>query len=172
VRIAFRGFGYDRQMTTPDRSTRSQRGLPGVDAPDVVAADQPFDADGLYSLRATVTAHATQFGASPVLVDRLVIVASELASNAVRHGGGTGRLRLWRDDTTVYCQIIDRGRGFADLAVGIQPPGRMATGGRGVWICRQLCDDLIIVNTGQGATVTASMIMDPPGPHTAGFSQR
>src|SRR2546429_7152616 len=43
-----------------------------------------------------MAAHAGRLGASQVIIERLLIVAGELATNAVRHGGGTGRVRLWR----------------------------------------------------------------------------
>jgi anti-sigma regulatory factor (Ser/Thr protein kinase) len=121
----------------------------------VAVVDQPFDADGLYSLRAALAAHASRLGAPSVVLERLLIVAGELATNAVRHGGGSGRLRLWRAGTELRCQISDEGPGIAEPAVGHQPPGPMATSGRGMWICRQLCEELIIDSDGRGTAVTA-----------------
>jgi anti-sigma regulatory factor (Ser/Thr protein kinase) len=59
--------------------------------------DHWFDADGLYTLRAEVAAHASALGATGPQGETLVVVAGELATNAIRHGGGRGRLRLWRD---------------------------------------------------------------------------
>jgi anti-sigma regulatory factor (Ser/Thr protein kinase) len=130
----------------------------------VVTVDQPFTAEGLYSLRAAVAAHAGSLGAGPVVVEQLLIVASELATNAVRHGGGSGRLRLWReqahDQTQLYLQISDHGSGFADPAVGTRPPDQMATGGRGMWICRHLVHDLRIVTGPAGTIITAVVSLD------------
>jgi anti-sigma regulatory factor (Ser/Thr protein kinase) len=130
----------------------------------VVTVDQSFTAEGLYSLRAAVAAHASSLGAEPVVVEQLLIVASELATNAVRHGGGAGRLRLWRtrahDQTQLYLQISDHGSGFADPAAGTRPPDQMATDGRGMWICRQLVDDLRIVTGPAGSTVTVMVSLD------------
>jgi anti-sigma regulatory factor (Ser/Thr protein kinase) len=133
-------------MTSPD---------PPATGSEAVAVDQPFDADGLYALRAAVAAHASRLGAVPPVLERLLIVAGELASNAVRHGGGSGRLRLWRTGTELRCQVSDQGPGMADRTVGSQPPGPIATSGRGMWICGRLCDDLIIESGGRGTTVTA-----------------
>jgi anti-sigma regulatory factor (Ser/Thr protein kinase) len=121
----------------------------------VAVVDQPFDADGLYSLRAALAAHGSRLGVPSTTLERLLIVAGELATNAVRHGGGGGRLRLWRASTELRCQISDEGPGIAEPAVGYQPPSPMATSGRGMWICRQLCDDLIIDSDGRGTVVTA-----------------
>src|SRR5262245_47514769 len=80
-----------------------------------IALDQPFDADTLYQLRSAVAAHGSDLGViEPTLTD-LVLVAHELASNAVRHGrvapGDPGRLRLWRDGDAVLCEVSDHGPG-------------------------------------------------------------
>jgi anti-sigma regulatory factor (Ser/Thr protein kinase) len=133
-------------MSSPD---------PSATGSEVLAVDQLFDADGLYALRAALAAHASRLGAAPPVLDRLLIVVGELASNAVRHGGGSGRLRLWRTGTELRCQIIDQGSGMADPTAGSHPPGPMATSGRGMWICRQLCADLIIDSGNRGTVVTA-----------------
>jgi anti-sigma regulatory factor (Ser/Thr protein kinase) len=121
----------------------------------VVVVDQLFDADGLYALRAALAAHASRLGAAPAVLDRLLIVAGELATNAVRHGGGSGRLRLWHTGSELRCQITDQGPGMIEPSAGAQLPGPLATSGRGMWICRQLCADLIIDSGDRGTTVTA-----------------
>jgi anti-sigma regulatory factor (Ser/Thr protein kinase) len=130
--------------------------------------DQPFDADGLYALRATLAAYASRLGASEEVVERLVIVAGELATNAIRHGGGSGRVRLWHDDTTLHVQISDTGSGISDDTVGTLPPAPTSTGGRGLWICRNLAQQLIIEsgNRGRGASVTAlfAAVLSPGTP--------
>jgi anti-sigma regulatory factor (Ser/Thr protein kinase) len=126
----------------------------------VVNVDQPFDLDGLYALRSTLAAHASALGADPDQIEHLVIVAGELASNAIRHGGGTGQLRLWHRDGVVYCQVSDNGPGIRDPDVGTKPPDPANhDGGRGLWICRHLSTELTIEAgpEGQGATVTAAI---------------
>jgi anti-sigma regulatory factor (Ser/Thr protein kinase) len=40
----------------------------------------------------------------------VVLAVNELASNAVRHGAGRGRLRMWGQDGAVCCQVQDAGR--------------------------------------------------------------
>jgi anti-sigma regulatory factor (Ser/Thr protein kinase) len=148
-------------MTNPDppaTTTGGRRSQPGV--PEVVTLDQPFTADGLYSLRAAVAAHASRLGTAPEPAEQLLIVASELATNAVRHGGGAGRLRLWADHGLLHVQVDDQGPGFADLSVGTKPPDQSGTGGRGLWICRQLCHDLRIDSSPAGSTVTAVLSLD------------
>ncbi len=138
-----------------------------IGAPEVVDVDQPFDEDGLYAMRATVAAHASGLGAGPVLVEKVLIVAGELATNAIRHGGGSGRLRLWREDARLHLEISDRGPGLADPTAGSRQPDQMATEGRGLWICRQLATALRVATGPRGTTVTAVLGLDngrPPLP--------
>src|SRR5262249_60052438 len=56
--------------------------------PEHTSLDQLFDSEGLYGLRSAVAAHGSAFGLSEPSVSDLVLVAHELATNAVRHGGG------------------------------------------------------------------------------------
>jgi len=124
--------------------------------PAGASLDQPFGPDDLYALRAAVAAHATHLGAPPDRVAHLVIVAGELVSNAVRHGGGRGRLRLSRVDGAVRCEVSDEGPGIPEPErAGTRTPSVLAVGGRGLFIVRRLAASLTIRNTGRGTTVTA-----------------
>jgi anti-sigma regulatory factor (Ser/Thr protein kinase) len=140
-------------MASPDPDiTGRLTGQPGPDG----ALEQAFERGGLYALRATVAAHASALGASAVRVEHLVIIASELATNAIAHAGGGGSLRLWRNGDHLYCQVRDAGPGIPEpRTAGTQPPPPHVPGGRGVWIARQLCDDLDIAAGPDGTTVTA-----------------
>ncbi|MGY0236755.1 ATP-binding protein [Longispora urticae] len=125
-------------------------------SPAEVALDQAFGVDGLHVLRAAVAAHAGALGLPEDRIGGLVVLASELATNAVRHGGGSGRLRLWRTGSALFCQVADPGRGIADPAgAGTRLVSRHAEGGRGLWIIRQLSDHLRI----EGSTVTAVLLL-------------
>jgi anti-sigma regulatory factor (Ser/Thr protein kinase) len=149
-------------MAGPDRSGPGSGGRSRVDGPEVVMLDQPFDAEGLYAVRAAVAAHADQLGIPDDQLVDLLIVAAELAANAIRHGGGGGRLRLWRDGVELHCQVSDHGAGIADVTVGTTPPKPTDTRGRGLWICRQLSDTFIVQrgDQGSGAVVTAVIRLD------------
>jgi anti-sigma regulatory factor (Ser/Thr protein kinase) len=153
-------------MTSPEPPGAGTGRSSRTGVPEVVEVDQPFDEDGLYAMRATVAAHVASLGAGPVLVEQLLIVASELATNAIRHGGGTGRLRVWLERARLHLEISDRGPGIADPTAGRKLPDQMATEGRGLWICRQLVSDLRIATGPRGTTVTAVVGLDgaPPLP--------
>lgn len=71
------------------------------------AVDLTFDYDALPSLRTEVRACAIHCGFSDERATDIVIAVHELAANAVRHGGGTGRLRVWRLVRALQCQVDD-----------------------------------------------------------------
>lgn len=129
--------------------------------PDSVDLEQTFDIDSLHILRQTVAAHADRIGANDDQLERLIIVTSELAINAIRHGGGQGRLLLWRNEHAIICEVSDQGPGIKDPAAGTSPPNPLSgeSGGRGLWICRKLTSELRI-NTGpdgRGTVVRAAI---------------
>jgi anti-sigma regulatory factor (Ser/Thr protein kinase) len=134
--------------------------------PERAPLDQLFDGDGLFGLRSAVAAHASAFGLSELRVSDLVLVAHELATNAVRHGGATpatpGRLRLWVADGVVVCQVFDPGPGPQDLSgVGIAQVDPSARSGRGLFIVRRLSRRLDIATGTGGTTITAVLPNDP-----------
>jgi len=139
--------------------------------PDTVEVDQSFDGHGLYGLRETLAAHAGRLGADEDQIDHLLIVASELATNAVRHGGGAGRVRLWHHQDTLFCQVSDHGPGITDPTVGGTLPDPITSeGGRGLWICRRLAARLSIEAAvdGPGTVVTVAI---PPQDHQNGAAE-
>src|SRR5215470_4274324 len=73
------------------------------------ALDQVCDGDSLFALRAAVAAHGSQAGLSEGRTRDLVLAVHELAANAVRHGAGQGRLRLWAAQDAVRCEVTDEG---------------------------------------------------------------
>jgi len=139
-------------MSADDHFHRS----PASGSPAQVNLDIGVDASSLYTLRAAVSAHASELGMGDRQLDKLLVVATELATNVIRYGGSAGRLRLWRSGDMLACQVDDDGPGMtgADQA-GMQPVALGAVGGRGLWIVRQLCDQVTITSDGHGVTVIA-----------------
>jgi anti-sigma regulatory factor (Ser/Thr protein kinase) len=144
--------------------TRPEPQPTGAETSLVIDLTQPFTENDLYTLRAAVSAHAHADSLAPGTVDSLLIIVGELSSNAIRHGGGAGVLRLWVAGDQLLCQVRDQGPGITDPHdAGREPVAPTAAGGRGLWIVRQLCQDLTIDNTMTGAVVTA-MIRLPAVP--------
>ena len=116
------------------------------------ALDQAFDSDSLYALRAAVAAHGSQAGLSDGRTRDLVLAVHELAANAVRHGAGQGRLRLWAAPDAVRCEVTDAGvPGEADAADAAR---WQAEPGHGLWLVRRIADSAS-VRSGASGTVAA-----------------
>ena len=79
----------------------------------------------LRPVRALVAAAGQRAGLDPSRCTDLVIAASEVAANTLRHAGGTGVIRLWSADEEVLCQVEDSGF-IADPLAGHRRP--VATG--------------------------------------------
>jgi anti-sigma regulatory factor (Ser/Thr protein kinase) len=112
-------------------------------------------------LRGEVAAHGDRLGLPTERLSDLLLVAHEMASNAIQHGGGHGRLHLWCQDGVVYCRVADSGPGFSTaLRLGVRAPATGAQRGRGLWLIRQLSDE-VDIQTGPGGTVvTIAMWLD------------
>ncbi len=140
--------------------------MPQARHPGPPVLDQAFDAGSLFRLRAAVAAHAAALGAGEAAYD-VVLIAHELSSNAVRHGGGTGRLHLWSDADRIMCRVTDSGPGLADGAGrGDDLPSPQVPGGRGLWIVRRLAA-VRVVTGASGTTITAAIPI-PSGANRGG----
>lgn len=86
-------------------------------------------------------------------VQDLVLAVHELASNAVRHGPGQGRARLWCRDGALCCQVEDGGRAPREgrAAGGTGAAGWPCEPGHGLWVVRLLADEMS-VTCGPGGT--------------------
>jgi anti-sigma regulatory factor (Ser/Thr protein kinase) len=144
---------------TPGHSMSGQPAREALsDADTKTLLEQGFDGDGLYALRSAVAAHVAAI-ADERTVDTMVLIAHELASNAVRHGGGTGRLRLWLADGALRCEVSDSGTGLPNAVfVGQSLPAPSLPGGRGLWIARQL-SELHVASSPTGTTISATVAL-------------
>lgn len=138
----------------PAASAGSPDAVPGPAGVDLL--DFGFEPDSLVALRNAVAAHASRLGLAGEQVELVVLAAYELASNAVRHGGGRGRLRLAADDGVIGCTVIDDGPGFANPGqAGLHRPEPTANGGRGLWLVRCIADTVEITSGARGTTAVA-----------------
>ena len=81
----------------------------------------------------------------------ILVAATEVAANAVRHGGGIEDVRVGTAAGRFVCEVIDRGDGFDDPAAGYLVP-RAGTGS-GLWVARQLAWRLESFHSPRGFTV-------------------
>jgi anti-sigma regulatory factor (Ser/Thr protein kinase) len=109
---------------------------------------------GLENLRTRVAAWMDRLGAAQVR-DDVVLVAHELATNVIRHGGGIGRLRMWRERGRIVFRVSDSGPGMRpgvleEVSEALRP------GGRGLRIARRLAD--VRIETGPSGTVVEAAL--------------
>ncbi|HEX8753676.1 MAG TPA: sensor histidine kinase [Solirubrobacterales bacterium] len=114
-------------------------------------AELPFGAAGLAQVRRVVAEFGAAVALSPRRIQDVVLAANELATNSIRHGGGSGLLRIWRDEGALVCEVRDEGR-FTDPLVGRVRPDPNQPGQRGLWIVNQTCD-LVQIRSAEGGSV-------------------
>ncbi len=128
-------------------------------APRAPVSELTFALDGLSSVRHAVSGWASEQALDQERVEELVLAVDELAANSIRHGGGAGTLRYWREDAVLMCEVRDAGWLHAPL-VGRIRPAVDARGGRGVWLANQLCDLVQIRSSHAGSVVRVHMSLD------------
>ncbi|MDG4825627.1 SpoIIE family protein phosphatase [Asanoa sp. WMMD1127] len=119
-----------------------------------VLVDAAFDRAGVASLRRRVADAAERHGMTEEAADDFIAAVNEVMTNAIRHGGGTGMLRLLGDGRLV-CEVRDHGGGFpaADFLARRERPIPSSTGGMGLWIAQQTSHALEIESTPAGTLV-------------------
>ncbi|GAB7050208.1 ATP-binding protein [Catenuloplanes indicus] len=124
----------------------------------VALLETRFDASGVTALRHHVAARAAVAGLRGERLDDFVLAVYELLTNAVRHGGGHGRLHLWHDPKSVTCEVADTGGGFDPVtAVRLAAPPVPATpGGWGLFLADKLTDMIEVTSGPRGTTVRIS----------------
>jgi anti-sigma regulatory factor (Ser/Thr protein kinase) len=155
---ARRSHPYVHQRGVSRQSARFPGTEPLVEAFDDPLSTPPlgaelmvFDRVLLPDLRRRVKDFARHSGLSVDRVADLVFAVNEVATNSVRHGGGTGTLIMWERAGTVVCEVRDGGA-ITDPLVGRTRPAVDAVGRRGAWLVNQLCD-LVQVRTSPDGNV-------------------
>jgi anti-sigma regulatory factor (Ser/Thr protein kinase) len=132
--------------------------------------DLAFDSGTLNVLRAEVHARACQAGMSEGRAGDMVLAVHELAANAIRHGAGAGRLRIWSLPGALRCQVDDGAppaSGSPDAgAAGSRAAGAsslnswQAHPGHGLWVTGQVADQMEVLSGPDGTRAT--VVFDLP----------
>jgi anti-sigma regulatory factor (Ser/Thr protein kinase) len=131
--------------------------LPDLGPP---ALSLDFDAATIGDVRRAVAQQAAYAGMEAERRTALHDAVAELAANSVEHGGGSGRLTLYRQPDCIVCDISDSGwiadplAGRIQAAPGESPPG--------LALVHLLCD-LVRTHTTPTGTTTR-LYMRLPGP--------
>jgi anti-sigma regulatory factor (Ser/Thr protein kinase) len=178
--ISLRDKELERAATTHElisREGRTERSAAFDADPDCLSGRLPppvrpetlsFGISELSEVRRRVTAAGERAGMGPRAVADLVTATSELAANSVMHGGGTGTLRLWRENGSLIAEVGDEGR-MEEPLVGRLRPGVRQEGGRGLWLTNQLCD-LVQIRSGEHGTVVRLHVL--AGQHASDYDHQ
>ncbi|MGY2004800.1 anti-sigma factor RsbA family regulatory protein [Blastococcus sp. SYSU DS1024] len=123
-------------------------------APAFAIEDAPSLGDLRRELRAVITARVPD----PDQAADLHLAASEIASNAFRHGARPVSARVWADGEGLVCTITDQGEGFDLPWAGFRPAHGvdLANGGMGLWLARKLWDHVDLLPGPSGFSVRLS----------------
>jgi serine/threonine-protein kinase RsbW len=149
---------HGNRLRPPDAASRRTAGPPGT----ADALSSVFTIAGIGVLRRKIAQVARSLGLPEDALSDFALAMQELMTNAVRHGGGWGRVRLRHQDNLLVCTTTDYGPGFTDgPALHEQMPAREAERGRGLFMARQLTDSMHIHNSSNGVVVTVTMNLPP-----------
>jgi anti-sigma regulatory factor (Ser/Thr protein kinase) len=128
---------------------------PVEDGEPVFAVD---DAPTLAGLRHQLGAVIATLVDDRDLQGDLHLAASEIASNAFRHGVRPVSARVWAEGDRIICVITDRGTSYGDPLSGFAPAHGMdlSRGGMGLWLARKLWDHVDVLPSAAGLSVRLS----------------
>ena len=121
-------------------------------APSGSAFRGTYGPDDVAATRRTVAHYARSCGLPAKRAEVLELAASELATNSIRHGGGSGSLAMWLEPGAVVVEFSDTGR-LIDPLSGRLAPSLDQEGGRGLYLVNQLCDLVAVRSSDAGTTV-------------------
>jgi anti-sigma regulatory factor (Ser/Thr protein kinase) len=129
--------------------------------------DQDFHSGTLYALRAAVQAHADRVGLPENRITEVVLAVHELAANAIAHGGGRGRLRMWDLAGALSCEVVDGGPAKRGAAPGLSetPDPWPAKDGHGLWLVQQVADRLDLRSGPRGTRAVVTFALPRPADH-------
>lgn len=127
-------------------------------AVSVLAGTRLDGVDDLARARRLMANVAGRIGLHPDRVDRLTVALSEVATNAVVHGGGSATVLITGGRGELAVEVRDGGSGSPPASVRAPvPPTELS--GRGLWLADQLCDRVDIRASDAGTTVRLTMRM-------------
>lgn len=117
------------------------------------------DSSAVAEARRRAVAAAAALGFDEVRAGQLAIVATELGTNLLKHGGGGGRLLVGCGSDRVELLALDKGPGMADVAACMADGYSSAgTAGNGLGAVRRLAQSFHVASwPGKGTAVLACL---------------
>jgi anti-sigma regulatory factor (Ser/Thr protein kinase) len=123
-----------------------------------------YTVDDLHALREKTSRWALAHRLPLARAREFTLAVSEVATNSIRYGGGSGTLRLWAQDAALVCELHDAGV-ITDPLAGRVRPARTELGGRGLWFVNQLCD-LVEIRSAPGRGTRVRLWIELPADST------
>jgi PAS domain S-box-containing protein len=143
------------------------RRVPVPAVPDSVRWDVPPAPREVAGVRRELRRWLAARSVDPDAIDDLVVAAGELLANAVAAARSNVQLRASGTAQRVVLEVEDDGRGHEDLAsFGHALPVDAAEHGRGLFLVRQLVDDVAVLSTSEGSVVTVTRELQPASERT------
>jgi anti-sigma regulatory factor (Ser/Thr protein kinase) len=120
--------------------------------------DSPVD---LEVVRHFVADRAHAGGLSGERMEGFVLAIDEVVTNSLRHGGGSGQMRIWSEDRSIVADVSDAGV-ITEQLVGRIRPELDRSDGRGLWIANHFCDLVQIRSSAAGTTVRCHIAAGEP----------
>ena len=128
-----------------------------------------FDGATLNLVRELVLTQAVAAGLPEHSATDVALAVHELAANAVRHGGGTGRLRVSVTPGTLCYRVEDYGPASShhrtssgqvtSAKISNGTPGWPCQTGHGLWVVRKLASQMNVVSGPYGSRVTVEFAL-------------
>lgn len=99
---------------------------------------------------ATLSGHSS---VKPDALSNLITAVSEVVTNALVHGLPPVQLKAWAASDRLVVSVHDSGEGPTDPFAGLIPSESIVSGGLGLWIAHQLCNQVAYLRSGGGITV-------------------
>ncbi|SOD65210.1 Anti-sigma regulatory factor (Ser/Thr protein kinase) [Streptomyces zhaozhouensis] len=144
--------GAHQHRVVPEEPVRQVRRLRLIGTNGVVSRAREFTRQALHDWGWLPTGDEEQTAA----VEDVLLVVSELVTNACLHAGGPEELRIGRGVKLVRIEVLDRGEG-TPAPRSTRMPGR--PGGHGMFIVQRLCLDWGVAQEAEatGKTVWAEL---------------
>jgi anti-sigma regulatory factor (Ser/Thr protein kinase) len=144
----------------PAHESLPTRGLPTL-------VDRDFGREDIAVVRHEVSRGLVAAGLADDRLHGFVLAVNEVVTNVALHAGGHGRVALWLSGGSAWCAVSDFGPGIPSRYLSSpEVPEAFETGGRGIWLAYQLCDEVTMA-TGPGGTTIGLRIGLPRRPSPA-----
>jgi anti-sigma regulatory factor (Ser/Thr protein kinase) len=128
--------------------------------PSSTVAIEHVTAGDLQRIRDVVARSAATAGLAAERGAHLVLAVSEIMTNAIQYGDGSAVVTVRIGRNRVVVEVRDSGPGIPPDAPSA-PPEPDAVSGRGLWLVRQLCDEVEILPSTEGTLVRLTATAGP-----------